>query len=242
MIKTQASRKSAGRSTAARWGAAVLLGINPDLTWRDVKHVLAKTARRIDPDRTRVRAAFNGTPYVAQHAWQTNAAGYGYHNWYGFGAIAIDDAVELAADMTPNGLGTFVESGWHPGERSSPVMLPIPDADGGGVTDTLNVSGLPETASIEAVVLEISATHSYAPDLGITITSPGGTESIVNPPLNAILNHLPELRQWRLLSNAFYGERPNGEWTIRVVDLASGDTGELESWRLRFYCGEHPED
>ena len=45
--------------------AAVLLGVNPDLTWRDVKHILAASARRIDPDRAQVRAAFNGRPYVA---------------------------------------------------------------------------------------------------------------------------------------------------------------------------------
>ena len=221
---------------------AILLGVNPQLTWRDVRHILAKTARRIDQDRPRVRAAFNGKPYVAQHAWQSNAAGYGYHNWYGFGAIAIDDAVAMAADHAPDSLGAFVESQWHPGDGSSSLLLPIPDADGGGVTDTLMVTGLPEAASIEGVVVEISATHSYASDLSFTITSPGGTESVVNPPFNSVRDRRSDVRQWRLLSNAFYGERPNGEWTIRVVDLASGDTGQLESWRLRFYYGEHPED
>ena len=233
---------TSGAAGVASGAVAVLLSVNPDLTWRDVKYVLAKTARRIDPDRERVRAAFNGKPYVAQHGWQTNSAGYSYHNWYGFGAIAIDDAVALATNMTPNGLGAFVESGWNPGEGSSPVMLQIPDADGAGVTDTLTVAGLPDTANIEAVVLEISVTHNYASDLGVTITSPGGTESVVNPPFNAVHDRLSDLRQWRLLSNAFYGERPNGEWTIRMVDLASGDTGQLESWRLRFYYGEHPQD
>ena len=37
--------------------AAVLLGIDPGLTWRDVKHLLAVSARRMDPDRAQVRAA-----------------------------------------------------------------------------------------------------------------------------------------------------------------------------------------
>ena len=35
---------------------AVLLGVNPDLTWRDVKHILAVTARMIDPGSSEVRA------------------------------------------------------------------------------------------------------------------------------------------------------------------------------------------
>ena len=41
---------------------AVLLGANPDLTWRDVKHILAVTARTIDPGGSEVRVAFNGAP------------------------------------------------------------------------------------------------------------------------------------------------------------------------------------
>ena len=159
---------------AASGAVAVLLGVNPQLTWRDVRHILAKTARRIDADRPRVRAAFNGKPYVAQHAWQTNAAGYAYHNWYGFGAIAIDDAVAMAADHAADSLGAFVESQWHPPDLPSGLQLEIPDADGGGVTDTLTVSGLPDTASIEGVTVEISAMHSFSPDLGVAITSPGG--------------------------------------------------------------------
>jgi aminopeptidase S len=119
------------------------------------------------------------------------------------------------------------------------MHMPIPDADGAGVTDTLSVAGLPETAAIEAVVLEISVDHSYASDLGVTITSPAGTSNVVNPPLNPVLDHSPGLRQWRLLSNAFYGEAPNGEWQIKVADLAPADEGALTSWRLRFHYGEH---
>ena len=39
---------------------------------------------------------------------------------------------------------------------------------------------------------------------------------------------------------AVHGERPNGTWTLQAVDLASGETGHLESWRLRFHYGDHP--
>lgn len=217
---------------------AILLGVNPELTWRDVKHILASSARRIDPGRAAVRAAFNGKPYIARHAWQTNAAGYHYHNWYGFGAIAIDDAVAMARAHAPDSLGDFAASEWFP--ASDIAGLPIPDADGAGVTDTLAVAGLPDWANIEAVVVEVAADHPYASDLGIKITSPSGAESIVNAPFNVILDGFDGILDWQLLSNAFYGEAPNGEWTIQVVDLASGDTGSLTSWRLRFYYGDHP--
>lgn len=224
---------------AAAGAMAVLLGVNPELTWRDVKHILASTARQIDPDREEVRAAFNGRPYVAQHAWQTNAAGYRFHNWYGFGALALDDAVAMARTHVPASLGAFTESPWFPASGEMGMDMPIPDGDGAGVTDTLSVAGLPETAGIEAVVLEISVDHAYASDLGVTITSPAGTSNVVNPPFNSVLDHYPGLRQWRLLSNAFYGEAPNGEWQIQVADLAPADEGALRSWRLRFHYGEH---
>ena len=234
-----------GTSSAAPATAgaiAILLGVNPELTWREVKHILASSARRIDPSRAEVRAAFNGRPYVAQHAWQTNAAGYGYHNWYGFGALALDAAYAMAGEHVPGSLGEFAESQWFPASGDRDLFMAVPDADGAGVSDTLSVAGLPDSANIEAVILEISVDHSYASDLGVTITSPGGTESVVNAPFNAVLDSFPGLRRWHLLSNAFYGEGPNGEWRIRVVDLAPGDIGYLRSWRLRFFYGSHSQE
>ena len=218
--------------------AAVLLGINPDLTWRDVKHLLAVSARRMDPDRAQVRAAFNGQPYIAQHGWVTNAAGYGFHNWYGFGAVDVDAAVAAAMSHVPDSLGEFVESEWYGGAEEPP--LAIPAADGAGVSATFEVSGLPEGANLEAVILQITVEHRDALGLGVTLRSPAGTPSVLNPPFNAVLDGFPGLREWRLMSNAFYGESPNGAWSLNVVDLGGGDTGTLMAWRLRFYYGEHP--
>ena len=60
-------------------GVAVLLGAYPDLTWRDVKHIMANTARKNDSTRSYTR---NG---LDQYNWNANAAGYSHHYWYGFG-------------------------------------------------------------------------------------------------------------------------------------------------------------
>ncbi|MCY4060222.1 MAG: proprotein convertase P-domain-containing protein, partial [Gammaproteobacteria bacterium] len=225
-------------ATPAVAGAiAVVLGVNPELTWRDVKHILASTARKIDPEIPQVRAAFDGAPYVAQHPWLTNAAGYDFHNWYGFGALDLDAAVAMAGSHLPDSLGPFVDSAWFDAGLTSP--LDIGDADGAGATATVEVAGLPDAADIEAVVLEISADHPDAFELGVTVHSPAGTQSVVNPPFNAVLDGFPGLNNWHLLSNAFYGESPGGTWTIQVVDLASGNTGTVDGLRLRFYYGEH---
>ncbi|MCY4563410.1 MAG: S8 family peptidase [Gammaproteobacteria bacterium] len=241
---------------------ALLLAAHPGLTWRDVKHILARTARQIDPDRPEVRYRLGGaayllqepwededpaerarnwyrfgaTPYTLQLPWITNAAGYHYHNWYGFGAVSVDDALEYAASHTPDSLGEFTES--PPFE--SATAADIPDFDSGGLTRTLVVTGLSTDANIEAVTLEIDVTHPFTNDLGIHLISPSGTESVLNPVFNDVLAGNADL-DWHLLSNAFYGESPNGEWTLKIVDAAPEDAGTLNAWRLRFALGAHPD-
>ena len=216
---------------------ALLLEAQPELTWRDVKHILARTARKIDPDIEPVRIAFGGKPAVLRHGWITNAAGYNFHNWYGFGAVSVDAAVEMARTIAPGNLGDRASMEFtHEGSAA------IPDNDGGGASQTLAVSGVSESANIEAVELILRATHGFPSDLGVTLVSPSGTESIVNPIFNDSLTGDPGgFRDWSLLTNAFYGESANGDWTLRVIDAAPGDVGSLDGWTLKFSLGEHPE-
>ena len=230
-----------GTSAAAPNAAgaiALLLETNPQLTWRDVKHVLAKTARQLHPDIPRVRVAFGGAPAVLQHGWITNGAGYRFHNWYGFGAIDVDAAVALASTYVPNSLGGFTES--DPFRLATGVT--IPDHHGGGLTQTQNVTGLSRTANAEAVQLRIEVTHDSPRELGFELTSPAGTRSIINPVFNDALDGVENPLDWTVLSNAFYGESPTGEWTLNVIDAAEGTIGTLDAWSLIFYLGEHPED
>ncbi|MCY3985901.1 MAG: S8 family serine peptidase, partial [Candidatus Dadabacteria bacterium] len=231
-----------GTSSAApavSGAVAILLGIKQTLTWRDVKHILASTARRIDSDIAEVRAAFKGTPYILQHTWQTNAAGFNFHNWYGFGAVDIDAAVAMAENYTADSLGTLIESEWFKAATEEKLSVDIPDADGAGASATMEVSGLPEDADIEAVVLTITVQGGDAFDLGITLGSPAGTQSVLSPPFNSPLKGSAGISDWHLLSNAFYGESPNGTWTLHVADIAAADTGALTDWQLRFYYGNH---
>ena len=215
---------------------ALVLEANPNLSWRDIKHLLAVSARKIDTDRPAVRVAFKGHPYVAQYPWLTNAAGYEFHNWYGFGAASVDAAVDLAGTYQPGSLGTFAETPWFDAVTGEGIA--VPDADGEGASQTLAVDGLPQAASIEAVTLGISVDHEFPEELGITLISPSGTPSVLNPPFNRALGG-PGLNDWRIMSNAFYGESPNGEWTLNVVDLAEEDEGVITDWRLKFHYGEH---
>ena len=88
--------------------------------------------------------------------------------------------------------------------------------------------------------LRIEVTHPDPRELGVELTSPAGTRSILNPVFNHALNGADNPLDWTLLSNAFYGESPSGDWTLNVIDAAAGNTGSLDAWSLVFYLGEHP--
>ena len=227
----------AGTSAAApnaTGGIALLLEAYPDLSWREVKHALAKGARRIHPDAEPYEVAFGDGKATLLHGWVTNGAGYGFHNWYGFGALDVDSTLAFLEEYTPGSLGEFVESDWH---RMSDAQ-PIPDHSGNGLLQMLTVDVGSQRASIEAVQLDVDISHDFPAEVVVQLTSPSGTESIVNTIYNNALVGDDFIRQ-RVLSNAFYGESPNGDWTLKVVDAAEGDAGRLNEWGLRVFHGHH---
>lgn len=228
-----------GTSAAAPMASgaiALLLEAQPNLTWRDVKHIVAKTSRKLQADLPPVRVAFGGKPTILQHAWITNAAGYHFHNWFGFGAIDIDRAVAMARSITPNNLGVFAKSVTVRQTHNAA----IPDHDGGGLTSLHRVRELRPGAAIEAVQLRVEITHEDPKELGFELISPSGTASVVNPVFNGAFDSwMGTDLDWTILTNAFYGEPTEGEWTLKVIDAKRGKSGVLKAWSLIFYTGVH---
>ena len=143
----------------------------------------------------------------------------------------------FAAEHEPDSLGEFYESAWFEFSET----IDIPDNDIAGVSQTLNVQGLIADANIEAVVVEIDWQHDFPNDLGVHLISPEGTRSVVSQVFDETLAvREMETFTWRVLSNAFYGENPAGEWQLEVFDADADDVGQLFTWRLRIYYGEHP--
>src|SRR5262249_47874300 len=84
---------------------ALMLEANPALTSRDVKHILASTARQIDASRAAVTIAITGGNFVAEPAWTTNNAGHKFHNGYGFGLVDAGAAVTMAKGYAAGAFG-----------------------------------------------------------------------------------------------------------------------------------------
>ncbi len=207
---------------------ALLLQANPNLSWRDIKYILAKTARKIDVTRTNLThpGGLNLSGHTYDRGWITNAAGYSFHNWYGFGIVNIASAISLATSYNYP-LSTFKETA---GASSSNLNLTIPDNTNTGATSSISI---PMNLSIEAVQIKINLTHPFVGDLGIELTSPSGTtSSLMN--INSGIS-ISNINNEVLLSNAFYGENSSGLWRLKVVDGQGQDVGTLNNWSIKIW-------
>jgi subtilisin family serine protease len=210
---------------------ALMLEANPALTWRDVKHILASTARKIDASGGVVNVSLPGGTYSAEPGWTSNHASptpFRYHNWYGFGLIDAGAAVTMAKTYSVN-LGSFTDTGFI---STQGLSVAIPDNNAAGVASMIPVAAGPVTV-IEAVQIRVSLTHPSLRDLGIEVVSPKGTRSVIKYIEDGYSSQ--NLSDQIFLTNAFYGENPAGNWSIKVVDAAAGNTGTLTGWAVKAY-------
>ena len=209
---------------------ALLLETNPDLTRRDVKHILAKTARKIDPDSSGslVTVDINGVDYVASDGWIENSAGYHFHNYYGFGALDVDAAVAEAKKYQAGRLPALQDRSYGVGALAEPVA--IPDNTASGISRAIDV---PDDLTIENLFVMVSIDHPDTAEVGIEITSPNGTKSILLNIRSGLKTGLKRDEGALLASNAFYGEKSKGTWRLRVLDSWPHNEGTLNYCKLR---------
>jgi len=217
---------------------ALMLQANPKLTYRDVKYILATTARRIDPDQPAATAADGTTVLVP--GWTRNAAGYYFSNWYGYGLVDATAAVTRANNF--KSLTPLVDSGW---QRSAAQAQPA--AIGGAATParlSIPINGIRNVESVQIGLVTdytvsappVGQTTSPLP-LSVTLVSPQGTRSVVVPASMAVSSGGAAFSLDLAASNAFLDENGTGTWTLEVADvpLAAGaaSAGNLTSFKLR---------
>ena len=164
--------------------------------------------------------------YIAEPGWTTNAAGYKFHNWYGFGAVDTDKAITLAKNYTLGSLGSFTTTN----ETSSGNLnTDIPDNSNDGVSNTIADNN---NLTVESVNINVCLTHASPSDLSISLTSPNDTRSVLLPPFNGFSN---TDSCFNLISNAFYGESSNGNWSIKIVDKKANTEGNINNWKITIF-------
>ena len=200
---------------------ALIREANNALTWRDVKLILAASARKNDPDNT---------------GWEQGAFKYGsttnrynFNHEYGFGMVDAKAAVDLALGWTnaPDLREITSESGV--------IDLLIPDAPLFGTPDTVTTSLTvdPYVEFVEFVEVNTHFDHPYFRDLTVELVSPSGAVSTLSPTAARVPGALTT--KFRFGSARHLGEDAAGEWTLRIKDAARIDSGTLKSWGLTIY-------
>ncbi|WP_394538484.1 S8 family serine peptidase [Lysobacter enzymogenes] len=213
---------------------ALMLQANPKLSFRDVKYILATTARQIDPQQAPVVDA-DGNVLAA--GWTLNAAGRPFSAWYGFGLADATMAVTRATGF--KSLGPLVDSGWQ--RAALAQAQPIGNA-AAPARATIRIAG--GAARIEGVQIgfdsSVPARDAYpyvATTVRITLISPSGTRAIVLPPGSLPVGSGGTLSTSLASVNAFLDEPGNGDWTLEVADTAlaanAAANANLSSFKIR---------
>jgi subtilisin family serine protease len=226
---------------------ALMLSANPNLTWRDVKHILLKTADMIHPaagNTNHYESDLRLNNYVYEQGWVTNASGNSFHNWYGFGRVNAEAAVAMATSGYTN-LSDWLETNPDFDDASEGeynISVPIPDANSASNpaeslerSVNLALGGL----IVESVQVKVQLSHAHSGQMGVELVSPAGTRSILLNINNALV--IPYDTDYDpdqdlnvvLTSHAFYGETATGTWTLRLVDgMDDSVSGTLTDWSI----------
>ncbi len=210
---------------------ALVVQANPNLTWRDVRLVLASTARKIDePDAD----------------WTMNGAGFHVSHKYGFGLVDANAAVTAAktwSNVAPLLSCTSALRQPNLAIPDSPASPPAPPlTPGTPVQDSVTMTGCPIT-SIEFVEVTFSAAdHTYFGDLDVRLSRAAtptvsrlARTHVCHNANGSALACTPSYNGWVFGTTHHLGEDPNGTWTLTVFDGNAQDTGTFQSWQLKFY-------
>jgi len=189
---------------------ALILEANPNLTYRDVKYILAKSATPLNIDNS-------------NYQWETNGADILYSPFYGFGVINPLKAIDMAENF---------ES--LPSQKSVTqkkiVNQKIPDGDSKGISSEIEID---KSLKIEYVQIRVDIPdHRNISDLNIKLISPSGTES------NILFGHKVKygtLSNWEFSSLKFLDEDSQGVWRLEVSDSRIKNQGTLRSWTIFIY-------
>jgi subtilisin family serine protease len=207
-----------GTSSASPLVAGVMaLGkeVQPALNGRMAKHLLAMTSRIVNA---------SDASESSDGGWRTNAAGRHFNQNYGFGLVDADAFTAAAVQYT--GVSPLITEG----TGTVQVGAAIPDNNLTGVTRTFTLN---QDVPLEEVLVHLNITHTWRGDLEAYLTSPSGYTSR----LLIWAGDPGDVIDWTFTTNAFWGEDPEGLWSLNVRDTWLYDLGTWNSYSATAYMG-----
>ena len=196
--------------------AALILSVNPNLTAKQVKHILEETADKIvDPDPDPQLNLRLGT-------YDEN----GHSQWFGYGKVNAAKAVQATREKIMTSTVVTKQVG---GKNYTNVV--IPDGDQRGAKSAISIS---DSRPIKNIQVTIDLKHEFLGDLEIYLIAPNKRQILLQNRTLGRQSHLnktytvrshPALKQFLSLS-------AKGRWQLLVIDIAIQDVGSLNSWEL----------
>ena len=212
-----------GTSSAAPLASgliALMLEKHPEFTWRDVQHVIAKSAWKTDG---------------RDSSWATNQRGYHHSERYGFGLLKAGEMLHYSDEHTlvprQKKIVFPVESGRWRIPRGSfsydldddshhPLALPIEMESS-------------EILFVEQVCVKLFLRHPKRGYVRVSLRSPEG-----------IVSHFEEGRPdytkdspsggWKYCSVRHWGEGSTGTWSLLLDDFGNYGPGDLLWYQIEF--------
>ncbi|GMR53989.1 hypothetical protein PMAYCL1PPCAC_24184 [Pristionchus mayeri] len=217
-----------GTSASAPLAAGIIalaLEANPSLTWRDMQHLVLRTA--------------NPTPLLDNPGWSVNGVGRKISNKFGYGLMDGHELVKLAKEWR-----TVPEQHICTYEYKLAAPNPRPLTGRFQLNFTLEVNGC-ETGTpvlyLEHVQVHSTVRYGKRGDLKLTLFSPAGTKSVLLPPRPQDFN-VNGFHKWPFLSVQMWGEDPRGTWVLMVESVTTNPSlaGTFHDWTLLLYGTADP--
>ena len=113
----------------------------------------------------------------------------------------------------------------------STPQLAIPDNDAQGVSSEIQIQ---QEGVVKNVAVEVDISHTYIGDLRIDLVSPAGQFVRLHDNAGGPANDIKKVYDSTSTPDLsdLVGESTQGNWQLRVRDLAAFDVGTLHSWSI----------
>ena len=188
---------------------ALVLEACPDLTWRDVKYLIAKHAKKIDP---------------SNNSWVMNHAGFKHSVDYGFGLINANAMIDECASSYTN----------LPDEQNFTLKKTFNTSIQDNNTTHSFSMNITESLAIEWIEVVVDSDHTNASDLRVELTSGQNTKITLISEGSKVSGAWMDAG-FRFSTPAMINEASEGTWTIDIRDTKSGIEGVLKTIELKIY-------
>ncbi|KAG9511157.1 Furin-like protease 2 [Fragariocoptes setiger] len=215
---TQVHTGTSASAPIAAGIVALVLEANPDLTWRDMQHIVVMTSR--------------SKPLEHESGWVTNGMNRNVSHKFGYGLMDAEAMVKMALRWRP--LPPQVVCKTNSDNRELQIQKDL--------VVTMKTDACARTVNevnyLEHVQARITLKFQPRGNLRITLISPSGTPSHLLMPRPRDTEE-DTFDKWPFMSVHFWGERANGTWKliIRNEDRRKipEQQGHLFSWSLVFF-------